>query len=377
MIPITIPLLGEEEAQAAAEAIRSGWVAQGPRVEEFEEVMASYLGVKHAVAVSSCTAALHLALVGLGIGPGDEVVVPSLSYVATANAVLYVGATPVFVDVQPRTFNMDPDALSTVLTPRTRAVVPVHQLGLAADLDPILELARQHDVAVIEDAACALGTTYRGQLVGTRSRMGCFSFHPRKIITTGEGGMLTTGDDDLARLLRVLRSQGMSVPADVRHDAGRVVFEEYRELGFNYRLTDIQGAIGLEQMKRLPGLLSRRRELARRYDRLLEPYDGVVTPLDPEPEGGHAYQSYKVLLEGDLSRVAVMARMLERGVSTRRSVQAIHLEPLYRELHAAPLPVTERIFARGLMLPLYPQMEQQDQDQVVAALAEAISGRRV
>ena len=376
MIPITIPLLGEEEAQAAAEAIRSGWVAQGPRVEQFEAVVASYLGVKHAVAVSSCTTALHLALAGQGIGPGDEVVVPSLSYVATANAVLYVGARPVFADVHPRTFNMDPDALAAVLTPRTRAVVPVHQLGLAADLDPILELAQQHDVAVVEDAACALGTTYRGQLVGVRSRMSCFSFHPRKIITTGEGGMLTTDDDDLNQALRVLRSQGMSVPADVRHKAGRVVFEEYRELGFNYRLTDIQGAIGLEQMKRLPGLLSRRRELARRYDRLLEPYAGIVTPLDPEP-GGHAYQSYMVLLSGDCSREAVMEHMLDRGVSTRRSVQAIHLEPLYRDMHTAPLPVTEQIFARGLMLPLFPQMKQSDQDRVVAALAEAISGRRV
>ena len=371
MIPITIPLLGEEEARAAAEAIRSGWVAQGPRVEEFERVVAAYLGVKHALAVSSCTTALHLALVGLGVGPGDEVVVPSLSYIATANVVLYTGATPVFAEVNGRTFNMDPEALAAVITPRTRAVVPVHQLGLAADLDPILELAREHDLAVIEDAACALGTTYRGKLVGVRSRMGCLSFHPRKIITTGEGGMVTTDDDDLAARLRVLRSQGMSVPADVRHRAGRVVFEEYRELGFNYRLTDIQAAIGLEQMKRLPGLLARRRALAGRYDRLLGSVDGLVTPLDPE-SGGHAYQSYMVLLSGDVRQEDVMQRMLELGVSTRRSVQAIHLEPLYRDPDAAPLPVTERIFARGLMLPLYPQMEERDQDQVVEALLEAV-----
>ena len=370
MIPITIPLLGEEEAQAAAAAIRSGWVAQGPRVKEFEDAMADYLGVRNALAVSSCTAALHLALVALDIGPGDEVVVPSLSFVATANAVLYVGATPVFADIDPRTYNMDPDALAAVITPRTRAVVPVHQIGLAADLDPILELAQQHNLQVIEDAACALGTTYHGQKVGTRGQLGCFSFHPRKIITTGEGGMVTTNDDDLARCLGVLRSQGMSVPADVRHEADRVVFEEYRQLGFNYRLTDIQAAIGLEQLRRLPGLLSRRRELAHRYDQLFKPHHGIVTPYDPEP-GSHAFQSYMVLLEGDSSRQQVMQQMLERGVSTRRSVQAIHLEPLYRDTVAVPLPVTERIFARGLMIPLYPQMSEDDQDQVVAALVEA------
>ncbi len=336
--------------------------------------MASFLGVEHALAVSSCTAALHLALVSLDLGPGDEVVVPSLSFVATANAVRYVGAKPVFADVDGRTFNMAPGSLAAVLSPRTRAVVPVHQLGLAADLDPILELARDNDVAVIEDAACALGTTYRGQMVGTRARMGCYSFHPRKIITTGEGGMITTNDAALADRLRVLRSQGMSVPADVRHSAGRVVHEQYSELGYNYRLTDIQAAIGLEQMKRLRNLLARRRELALRYNAMLLPH-GIVTPLDPEAAqgGGHAYQSYMVLLKGDQDREAVMQRMLELGVSTRRSVQAIHLEPLYQaDSLAAPLPVTERIFARGLMLPLFPQMEERDQDQVVEALLEAV-----
>ena len=370
MIPITIPLLGEEEARAAAEAIRSGWVAQGPRVKEFEESVAAYLGVEHALAVSSCTAALHLALVALGVGPGDEVIVPSLSFVATANAVRYVGATPVFADVHPRTFNMDPDALGPLLSDRTRALIPVHQLGLAADLDPILALAAEHDVAVVEDAACALGTTYHEQLVGTRGAMSCFSFHPRKIITTGEGGLITTNDGDLAARLQVLRSQGMSVPADMRHQAGRVVFEEYRELGYNYRLTDIQAAIGLEQMKRLPTLLSRRRELARRYDQLLAPLANITPPVDPEP-GSHAYQSYMVLLDEHLDREATMQRMLKLGVSTRRSVQAIHLEPLYEDSSRPPLPVTEQIFARGLMLPLYPQMAHEDQDRVVEALAEA------
>ncbi len=304
------------------------------------------------------------------VGPGDEVIVPSLSFVATANAVRYVGATPVFADVDSRSYNLDPAALERLFSDHTRAVIPVHQLGCAADLDPILALAAQRGVAVVEDAACALGTTYHQALVGTRATISCFSFHPRKIITTGEGGMLTTDDGDLASRLRVLRSQGMSVPADVRHQAGRVVFEEYRELGYNYRLTDIQAAIGLEQMKRLPELLSRRRELARRYDELLHPLASVTPPVDPEP-GSHAYQSYMVLLDEDLDREAVMQRMLELGVSTRRSVQAIHLEPLYLDEDRAPLPVTEQIFARGLMLPLYPQMVHEDQDRVVEALADA------
>ena len=369
-IPLTRPYTTEDEERAAAQVIRSGWLVQGPRVAEFERAVADYVGARHAVATSSCTTALHLALLALGIGPGDEVIVPSLSFIATANAVVYTGATPVFVDVDPHTFNLDPALIEAAIGPHTRAVMPVHQIGLAADMAPILEIAARHDLEVLEDAAPALGATYRGQRVGTISRLTCFSFHPRKSVTTGEGGVITTQDDALAEKMRVLRTHGMSVPAEVRHQAKHAIVERYLELGYNYRMTDIQAAIGVEQMKKLDGLIARRRELAARYTQLLSQIEGLVPPFEPQ-YGWHTYQSYMVLLEGPWPREEVMQSLLDRGIATRRGIMAIHLEPYYRTRYPdLRLPVTEHVTSRGLILPLYPQMTEAEQDYVVAALRD-------
>lgn len=369
-IPITRPCITEDEAQAAAEAIRSGWLVQGPKVAAFEQAVATYVGARHAVATTNCTAALHLALLCRDIGPGDEVIAPSFTFIATANAVLHAGATAVFVDIDPRTYNLDPTLIETAITPRTRAIIPVDQIGLAADLDPILAIAARHDLHVIEDAAPALGAIYRGRRVGSISPLTCFSFHPRKSITTGEGGMITTDDDALAARARVLRSHGASVSDLARHHASTVILEEYDELGYNYRMTDVQAAVGLEQLKKADWILGRRRDLGERYTRLLADIPGVTPPYSPA-EASHTYQSYAVRLDPSVwsPRDVVMERMLAQGIATRRGVMAIHLEPYYRRrcghIH---LPVTEEATRQTMLLPLFATMTEGEQDMVVEAL---------
>jgi perosamine synthetase len=371
-IPITKPYITEDEAQAAATAIRSGWIVQGPQVAAFEQAMASYVGARHAIATTNCTTALHLALLCSGVGPGDEVIVPSFTFIATANAVLHAGATPVFVDIDPRTYNMDPALLEAAITPRTRAIIPVDQIGLAADLHPILAIAARHNLHVIEDAAPAIGATYRDRRVGSISPLTCFSFHPRKSITTGEGGMVTTDDDDLAARARVLRSHGASVSDLARHHATTVVLEEYVELGYNYRMTDIQAAVGIEQLKKVDWILERRRSLGERYTRLLAGIPGITPPYSPA-EAPHTYQSYAVRLDPALwpSRDEVMGRMLARGIATRRGVMAIHLEPYHRRRFGRiDLPVTEEATRQTMLLPLYATMTEDEHEIVIAALRE-------
>jgi len=371
-IPITRPLLGEAEARAVGEVLASGWLAMGARTAAFERAFAETVGATHAVAVASGTAALHLGLLAAGIGPGDEVIVPSLSFVASANVVLHAGARPVLVDVDPRSGNLDPAAAEAAIGPRTRALMPVHQLGLPAALDELRALAERRGLLLVEDAACALGSSYGGRPIGGASRLCCFSFHPRKVITTGEGGMVCTDDAALADKLRLLRNQGITLPAAARHQSRELVFEEIALVGYNARLTDVQAAIGLAQLERLPGILSARRRLAERYLARLAGLRGVELPVEPGP-GRSSYQSFMVVLEEPRCRRAVMQQLLDHGIDSRRGVMAIHRTAAYRKLEPGlSLPVSERLARRGLILPLYPQMTDEEQDRVVMALAEAV-----
>ena len=369
MIPITLPLFGPEEEQAAAAAIRSGWVTQGPQVAAFERAVADYCGAAHAVAVSNCTTALHLALLLLDVGPGDEVICPSMSFIATANSIRYTGATPIFAEVNPQTYNLDPDAVEAAITPRTKAILVVHQLGLPADLDRFAALTAKHGVSIVEDAACAIGSGYRGCKIGEHGNLTCFSFHPRKVITTGEGGMITTDRADFADRLRLLRQHGMNLSDAARHSSRKAVIENYVCLGYNYRMTDIQGAIGVEQMKRLEGIVARRRELATRYTRALRSHAWLRPPYVPD-ETEPNFQSYAAHLapEAPLSRDDLMQRLLEQGIATRRGVMLAHTEPACADLPVQRLPRSEQASRQSLLLPLFPQMTDEAQQQVIAAL---------
>lgn len=375
-IPVMVPWLGEAEATAAADAVRSGWVAQGPRVAAFEQAFAERVGAAHAVAVSSCTTALHLALVALGLGPGDEVVVPSLSFIATANAVRYVGAEPVFADVDLATGNLTAATVDAVRTERTRAVLVVHQAGVPADVSALRAACEGWGLPLVEDAACAIGSTVGGDSVGRGALLAAWSFHPRKLLTTGEGGMVTTDDAAWAARLRRLREHGMNVSAAERHASGTPVLESYLETGFNYRMTDIQAAVGLAQLDRLDALVARRRELAARYTELLAGVPGLDPVRDPAYGEGN-FQSYWVLLDGDfpVGRDELLALLAEAGISARRGIMASHLEPAYAGHPAAPLPVTERISRDSLILPLFHTMTAEQQDRVVAVLREAAARR--
>jgi len=375
MIPVMKPWLGREEADAAAEAVASGWIAQGPRVQEFEEAFAAAIGTPHAVAVSSCTTALHLALIAAGVGPGDEVIVPSLSFIATANAARYVGAQPIFADVDLVTQNLTPKTVEPHLTGRTRAVILVDQAGVPADLDAIRALCDPRGVTVIEDAACAAGSTYRARPVGAGAALAAFSFHPRKLITTGEGGMLTTPDGSIAARLRRLREHGMDISAADRHRSQQPVIEHYTEVGFNFRMTDIQAAIGLVQLRKLAPMVARRRALARRYQELLAGVPGLLTAGDP-PHGETNYQSFWMLLpeESVVGRDELLRLLAGAGVSARRGIMAAHLEPAYADAKPSSLPVTERLTARSLILPLFHQMTDSQQEHVASVVTSALTG---
>lgn len=372
------PWFGEDEIAAVTEVIESGWVAQGPRVAQFEEEFAEAMGAGHAVATSNCTTALHLALVAAGIGPGDDVIVPSFSFIATANAPTYVGARPVFADVELTTGNLTVATVEAALTDRTRAVIVVDQGGVPVDLGPIRDLCDRRDIVVIEDAACGAGSTYRGHPVGGGAVLTAWSFHPRKLLTCGEGGMLTTSNPQWATRARRLREHAMSVSAADRQSRVLSPAEEYLEIGFNYRMTDLQAAIGLVQLGKLPAIVARRRELASRYAAELAHLDGLRPVADPE-WGESNFQSYwmEVLPGGATDRDGLLEALADADISARRGIMAAHRQPAYRGRDAGglPLPVTERLTDNTLILPLFHQMTEDEQGRVIATLRTASSRR--
>jgi perosamine synthetase len=368
-VPFARPSFAGGEAAALADAIATGWVSQGPRVRDFEAAFAERVGAADAVATTSCTTALMLALHVSGVGPGDEVIVPSLSFIATANAVWQCGARPVFADIDPLTFNLDAAAAERAITPRTKAIMPVHQVGLPADMDSFFELAERHGITLLEDAACAIGAHYKGRPIGSLGPLACFSLHPRKVITTGEGGMIAVQDPAVAERLRRLRGHGMDMSDLARHAARDVVIERYPERGFNARMTDLQAALGLCQLEALDDILERRRRLAERYTAALELVPDLQAPYEP-PYAERTWQSYcvRVSPRAAVGRTELMRRLLHDGIPTRRGVMAIHQEAAYPRPHFG-LENTEAAAREVLMLPLFADLSTDQQDYVLERLA--------
>lgn len=379
MIPIAMPVLDATEANVARDAVLSGWVSQGPEVLAFEQEFAALVGAPYACAVSNCTTALHLALLAVGIQPGDEVITASHSFIASANSIRYCGATPVFVDIDPATYNLDPDRVAEAITERTRAILAVHQMGMPCDLAALTALAKRHGIVLIEDAACAAGSQIN--IDGTWDAIGkphgeiaCFSFHPRKVITTGEGGMLTTASADFAQKFKLSRQHGMSVPDTVRHGSPQVIFEDYLSVGFNYRMTDMQAAIGRKQLERLPDIISRRRTLAACYADLLGNIEGLILPFEPKWARSN-WQSYCVRLPDRVDQKAVMQSLLDQGIATRRGIMCAHREAPYRdEPLRHSLRESEHAQDHAILLPIYAQMTDDDLVRVADAVRAEING---
>jgi perosamine synthetase len=364
MIPIARPFVGEAELEAIQAPLRDGWLVQGPRVAEFEARFGAVVGAPHAVATTSCTTALHVAIVALGAGPGDEVVVPAFTWVATANAVAYTGATPVLCDISLDTFNADPDALAAAITPRTVGVVPVHLFGRLAPAETL----GHRGLWTVEDAACAFGARRGDRHAGTFGAAGCFSFHPRKSLTTGEGGMLVTADGDLGARARVLRDHGGSISDRERHLGSRPwAVADYEELGFNYRMTDLQGALGCAQLDRAEWLLAERARVAATYSEALAELDWLALPETPAGET-HGWQSYVCLYRGP-DREGLMRRLHEAGIATRPGTLALHRTALHRQPDEA-FPAATAAARQSLALPLFAGMTEDEQARVVDALME-------
>ena len=381
MIPIAKPYLTADEAQAAHDTILTGWITQGPRVAEFEEKFAAYTGAKYAVAVSNCTTALHLAMIVAGIGPGDEVICPSMSYVATANSIKYVGAKPVFAEIDPANYNLDVKDAAKKITAKTKAILLVHQIGMPADIDAFKKLADKYGLKLIEDAACAAGSSYKGAKIGSHSELVCFSLHPRKVISTGDGGFITTNREDYYQRMKLLRQHGMSVNDRVRHESSKLIFEDHVEVGYNYRMTDIQAAVGIKQLEKLDWIVEERRKIANRYTEAFKDIDFIQLPAEQEGYFSN-YQSYSIYLKDDcpVDRNELMQKMLDDGISTRRGIMTAHRETAYKvECAGLSLPVSEKSCDRSIILPLYIPMKDEDIEKVIEAFklyvgAPVISG---
>lgn len=371
-IPISLPSLGEDEWLALREPIESGWVTQGPKVSAFEKLFAERHEVKHAIAVSNCTTALHLALVALGIKAGDEVLVPAFTWVATANAVMYCGATPVFVDVDPLTFNVDPEQIAAKITDRSKAIIPVHLFGLCADIDAIKSVAPQ--LRIVEDAACAAGSGYHGRPAGSLGDIGCFSFHPRKSVTTGEGGMLTTNSDELGELMNRLRNHGASISEEQRHHGPKpYILPEFELVGYNYRMTDLQGAVGVVQLGKLDTFIDERQKWADFYSKELGSIEWLRTPFVPEGYK-HGWQSYVLFVDETISpykRNDLMEILQEKGISTRPGTHAVHMLKYYAKhfgLNPEDIPGAYACNEYSMSIPLHNQMTAEDYSYIVEAI---------
>lgn len=368
MIPVAKPYMNELEAQAAYDTVMSGWVTQGPRVQEFEEKFAQYVGAKYAVAVSNCTTGLHLAMIVSGVEAGDEVICPSMSYIATANCIKYVGAIPIFAEVN-EDYNLDIQDVERKITKKTKAILLAHQIGMPADIDTFKQLAKQYNLLLIEDAACAIGSAYKGQKIGNHSDLVCFSFHPRKVITTGDGGMITTNRSDYAERLKLLRQHGMSVNPLLRHQSGKIIFEDHLEVAYNYRMTDIQAAVGIKQLERLDYIVTERRKIANQYNHAFSNIQCVKTPV--EKEGYYTnYQSYSLYLKNNspISRNELMEKLLQKGISTRRGVMTSHRETAYKNIGSYNLPISENLCDSSIVLPLFVPMSQIDIEKVISEI---------
>lgn len=375
-IPVAKPYLDEREAQHAYDTILTGWVTQGPKVAEFEEKFAAYTGAKYAVAVSSCTTALHLAMIVAGIQPGDEVICPSLSYIATANSIRYVGAKPVFAEVNTE-YNLDIEDVKRRITPKTKAILIVHQIGMPADIDAFQALCKERNLMLIEDAACAAGSAYKGKKIGSHSDLVCFSFHPRKVITTGDGGMITTPREDYAQRLKLLRQHGMAINDRLRHESDKVLITDHLELGYNYRMTDIQAAVGIQQLEKLDWIIAERRKIAFQYHEAFRDLDCVRLPIEREGYFSN-YQSYSVYLKENcpISRNDLMQKLLDVGVATRPGVMTAHRETAYKDYGKVSLPISEDLCDRSIILPLYVPMRQEDIDYVIEHFRGFLKGKR-
>ncbi len=367
MIPVAKPYLTKSEARAAYQTILSGWVTQGPKVEEFEKKFASYVHAKYAVAVSSCTTALHLALLVAGIKAGDEVICPALSFIATANVIRYVGAVPVFADVNLADSNINHESAEKLITKNTRAILIVHQLGFPADIESFKKICKKHHLQLIEDAACAVGSAYKNKKIGSHSDLVCFSFHPRKVITTGDGGMITTSNKKYYERLRWLRQHGMSVNDRMRHLSSKLIHEEYLELGYNYRLTDIQASIGIKQLEKLDWLILERRKIAKKYFSALKNVHGIQLPHE-NPHTFSNFQSFSIFLKDEcrINRDMLIQNLLNKGIAARAGVMTIHTTAAYKKqsknLH---LPISEKLSLQSIILPLYVPMKDRDFNKVV------------
>jgi dTDP-4-amino-4,6-dideoxygalactose transaminase len=367
-VPLLLPYFDSEELEEVKKVLDSGWVTQGPKVEEFEGKITDYLGVKYAIAVTNCTSALHLALLSIGVKRGDEVLVADFTFPATGHAVLYCRAKPIFVDIDLKTYNIHPKSIEEKITERTKAIIPVHTFGQPAEMDKIMEIAKDHNLNVIEDAACALGAKYKNKYAGTIGDVGCFSFHARKGITTGEGGMVVTNDKNLADKIRNLSVFGMTSAWD-REKSTEFIIPEFTELGYNYKMSDITAAVGVTQLKRLEKIIEKKRALAKYWDEKLQEMKFIKPPYVSK-NVKHIYQSYVALVDRHINRNKLIVTLVKRGIQTQIGTYAAHIQPVYNSNQKCQNSL--EIFNRSLALPMYYMLGEEDIDTAAAHLKKAL-----